>query len=214
MIDFLRDTVEWKNWGMNVLTLSAIGAVVITVFQAWSFTKQAMVIWDKKRGDSVSVMMFGYLLFHLMSFSIYGFAMKSITIMINGLLFVCIVPIVLGLKKFKKITQLERWCVSAFSILPILMAVTPYKQTLLLCILAVLLVALACPAYEIWRNKDSGVVEVRVTIASMVSNMFWGVYAFMVWDIPLMIFNPLSFILMICTLFLWIKYRRKPVYVV
>lgn len=212
ILDFLRSTVEWKNWGMNILTFSSIGAIIITMFQAWSFIKQSRTIWNKRSGDSVSMMMFGYALFHLMAFTVYGFAERGITIIINGLLFLCVIPIVIGLFKFKRITRAERHCVTAFGMLPAVMFFIPYKQIFLLCLLTCLLVAFAFPAYEIWRNKDAGVVEVRVTIASMTANMFWGVYAFMVGDVPLMIFNPLSFMLMVSTLLLWIKYKRRPVY--
>ena len=69
MIDFLRSTVEWKNWGMNVLTISALGTLVLTVVQARSFAKQAKAIWNSGKGDSVSVTMFGYLQFYLVAFA-------------------------------------------------------------------------------------------------------------------------------------------------
>lgn len=212
MFDFLRSTVEWQNWGMNILTFSSIGAVIITGFQAWSFIKQSRAIWTSENGDSVSVTMFGYLLFYLISFVIYGLAARKITIIVNGLLFLCVIPIVIGLFKFKHVTRMERHCVAAFGMLPVIMFLTPHKQVFLLCLLACLLVAFACPVYEIWHNKDAGVVEVRVIIASMTANMFWGVYAFMVWDVPLLLFNPLSFALMVLTIFLWRKYRRKPIF--
>lgn len=104
MVDFLRSTVEWKNWGMNLLTASALGTLVLTAIQSWSFAKQARAIWTNKNGDSVSVTMFGYLQFYLVSFVFYGIAMKSIAMMANGLLFICIIPIMFGLCKYKKIT--------------------------------------------------------------------------------------------------------------
>ena len=214
MIDFLRSTVEWRNWGMNALTISALGTFVLTVFQTRSFAKQARAIWNSVKGDSVSVTMFGYLQFYLMSFVLYGIAMKSIAMVVNGLLFICIIPILFGLCKYKKLTLLEKCSVAAFSVLPVAMAVTPYKQQLFFCMLAGLLVALACPAYEIWRNKDAGVFEVQVAVATMCTNIFWAAYAFMVWDVPLMLFNPLSCALMVVTICLWMRYRRSPVCVV
>ena len=101
---------------------------------------------------------------------------------------------------------------AVFSLLPVVMAVTPYKQQLFLGMLAGLLVAFACPAYEIWRNRDAGIFEIRIDMATMSTNILWGVYAFMVWDVPLLLFNPLSFVLMVLTIFLWRKYRRKSIF--
>lgn len=212
MVDFLRSTVEWRQWGVNTLTFSAIGTIVLTMFQAWSLNKQARLIWDNKKGDSVSVVMFSYMLFYLVSFIIYGFFMKSIAAMANGLLVVFVIPIFLGLFKFKQFTLVERWCVPIFCILPVAMIFSPHKQFLFFCMLSGLLIAFACPARELLRSKDSGFVEVRVIATTMVVNVFWAAYAFAVGDVPLMIFNPLSFVLMVATLLLWIKYKRRPVY--
>lgn len=211
MLEFLSSTVEWKQLGFNMLTFSAIITIVLTLFQAWSLNKQARVIWDNKKGDSVSVTMFSYMLFYLISFFIYGFFMKSIAVMANGLLAIFVIPIFLGLCKFKQFTLAERCCIPAFCILPVAIIVSPHKQLLFLCMLGGLLIAFACPARELSRSKDSGFVEVRVIATTMVVNVFWAAYAFAVGDIPLMIFNPLSFMLMGFTLLLWMKYKRISV---
>lgn len=211
MLEFLRSTVEWKQLGFNMLTFSAIITVVLTLFQAWSLNKQARVIWGNKKGDSVSVTMFSYMLFYLISFFIYGFFIKSIAAMANGLLAAFVIPIFLGLCKFKKFTSLERCCIPVFCVLPVAMLASPHKQSLFLFMLGGLLVAFACPARELLRSKDSGFVEVRVIVTTMVVNAFWFAYACALGDIPLMIFNPLSFVLMGFTLLLWMKYKRISV---
>lgn len=209
MLDFLRSTAEWQQWGMNMLTFSSIGAIVLTLIQAWSFIRQARRIWSERSGESVSVKMFGYLLFYLISFVIYGIAMRKVTMIINGALFIVVIPIVLGLCKFKVITKGEQLCLLLFGFMPVWMAISGQKELLFFGMLVGLLAAFACPAYEIWRNKNAGSVEVRVVIASMFTNAFWTAYALMVWDVPLIIFNPISFVLMVATLFLWKKYQRK-----
>lgn len=213
-MNFLRSTIEWQQWGMNILTVSSTGAIILALFQAWSFTRQGMAIWRERSGDSVSVKMFVYLLFYLISFVIYGISMKKITMIINGLLFIPVISIVAGLIRFKPFTRIERYCLPLFSTMPIAMFFAPYKQALFFCMLVGLLIAFSCPPLEIWRNKDAGVVEIRVVVASMVTNLFWTIYALRVWDVPLIIFNPLSFFLMVTTLCLWRKYQRKPVCVI
>lgn len=207
MQEFLRNSVEWQKWGMNVATISAIGATILTVFQGWSFIKQGQAIWRAKSGDSVSVLTFGYLYYYFMSFAVYALSMKSLVMLINGMLFLSILPITFGLAKFKRYTTWERILYSLFGIMPVWMFFAPYKKPLLLVFLGGLVVALLLPVREIWREKARGVVDIRFIVVGMITNIFWFVFALTCADdVPLLIINPVAFVISGITLWLWVKY--------
>lgn len=114
---FIVSSIEYQKWGMNIETISAIGAIILTVVQGWGFIKQAQAIWHEQSGDSIPVWMFGYLWCYFGSLIVYSFSARSAVMFINGLLFIGIAPVVIGLMKFKRHTVLERGCYPLFGVI-------------------------------------------------------------------------------------------------
>jgi len=209
VLEILKSTVEYQNWGYNALTFSAIGTFLFTFLQMWSFGEQSKLIWTNRSGESVSVKMFSYWFFYWMAFSVYGIAGKSIAIAFNGLMFLATAPILLGLYKFKGFTFWEKGSFCVFSLIPVLMFYCPkaQKPTLLLILLMGVLFSIALQPYEIWQTKSAGSVEPKLLAVFALTSVFWFVYGIVIKDIPLIVFNPLAIVVILITLGLWRKYK-------
>ncbi len=210
MLEILKSTVEYKNWGYNALTFSAIGTFFFTFLQMWSFCQQSKLIWASRSGESVSVIMFSYWFFYWIAFSLYGVAGRSIAIVFNGLMFLVTAPILLGLYKFKGFSLQEKILFGVFALIPVAMFSCPkaQKPTLLLVLLMGILFSITLQPYEIWQKKSAGKVDPKLLAVFAVTSVFWFAYGVVIKDIPLMIFNPLAIVVLLITLGLWSKHRK------
>lgn len=62
-------------------------------------------------------------------------------------------------------------------------------------------------ALEVWREKKSGVVSIKMLSVFVVSSTFWLVYSFIINDTPLVVFSFMIWIIFVITMLLWWKYR-------
>lgn len=208
MIDFIKATYEYKHWGVNLMTFCFFATVFFTFFQCWSFLKQNSAIW-KSNGKSVSVTLFGYWCFYFITFGIYGFYKHTAAMMINGLTGIFCIPILIGLYKKKGFTKGEKFflCVAP-AMIPIIVMIQQ-KDTFIMMLLFGILFAASFQPYEIWKKKDAGSVDIRIIIVFSAASVFWFFYALKINNWPLIVFNPLSFIILSVTYALWIKYYDK-----
>jgi hypothetical protein len=211
LIEIIKGTVEFQNWGLNILTISALGTVFFTLLQAWSLLRQNKAIWQNRSGESINVTIFSYWLFYFMAFTIYGFGNKSIAMVANGLLFIVFIPIILGLWKFKKFNLIEKLGFSVFWIIPLKMHIDPIsdRQNLLLIFLIGILLFSIFQPYEVWKNKHPGSIEPKMLLVFMATNIFWFVYGLTIKDMALIVFNPLGFLVFAVTFWLWRKYKKS-----
>ena len=207
MRELLARTIEFQNWGMNVLTFSFLATLFFNAFQFWGFYKQNQTIWRNRSGLSVSLLLFSYYTAFFLAFLVYGLQNASIAIITGGISgFMCL-PIFIGLYKFKD-TQIWEKVVafSLFLIIPI-MAVTSRKDALLSVLLGVAGLFLLHQLHEIWATKKSGSVDPRMISVFVASTMFWTVYSVSIGNLVLGIFNPFACVIYSTILFLWFKYR-------
>ncbi len=210
IIEFLKKTPEYQNFGMNALTVSAIGATAFTFLQAWGVRKQGNRIWNTKEGESVSVMFIGYSMFYFFAFLIYGAERLSITMTLNGLLALFHIRVMRGLLKFKGFTNIEWIWLFGFAILMVpgmLLLRGGEQEIFLLVLLFGIIFTLTRQTYEVWRAKSAGALEPKYLYVFLITNVFWFVYAMFVGAWPLMIFNPMAFILFTVNLALYYRYR-------
>ena len=60
MIEILEKTIEYKNFGLNALTISAIATIIFSLISGYGVGRQAWKIWSEKSGKSVSPIFFAY----------------------------------------------------------------------------------------------------------------------------------------------------------
>lgn len=206
MPEWIFETLEYKNWGFNSLTIGFLGTIMLTGIEGWGLVKQKESIWDRESGESVSVMMFSFLLFFMFTFFIYGIYIKSFSVAFNGfVLGILHIPIILGLWKFKGFSRLEKkWFILTSLMIP-LMIFLPWKDETYLVLAFITLFAASTQPWEIWKNDKAGAVDIRLLTVYLISTIFWMIYAFSIGEMPLKITTSATLIILIVTIRLWFK---------
>lgn len=213
MPEWMLNWVEFQNWGWNTLTISFIATVVVTLVETWGIYQQAKTIWKnpEKRGESVSTGLFTYLTAMFTVSAIYGAYKNTLAMLFTGIILGALhIPIIVGLWKFKGFAQWEK----LLGLLSIGVVIGAFFTTDLDIYLLTINVGTAffllLQPYEIWKNKNSGVVEIRLLLVYLIGTFFWVIYSFAVDKWVLKILNLNAFAILILTTVLWFKYRQKP----
>ncbi|MDE1874626.1 MAG: hypothetical protein KGI79_01680 [Patescibacteria group bacterium] len=210
---FIINSVEFRHWGWNAMTVAFIATVAFTFVQAWSLWIQAGTIWKKRSAESVSVPLFTFGCFACVGFAIYGYFIRSIaTLASGGIQCLMYVPVVIGIIRFKRVRPYEWALVALFTAIGPLMAIVSRKDLFLFAIISVELFVLADQPYQIWKNKSAGAVNPKTMCVYLAACAFWTVYALMIHDWVLSVFNPLGVVILGTTLALWWRYRPESEY--
>lgn len=211
VITWFYSTLEYTHWGMNASTIGFVGTLIFTLVEGWGLYKQNGSIWNNDSGSSVSIAMFSYLTFFMFAFGIYGYFCKSITIIINGfVLGILHLPIICGLWKFKGFTHTEIYIFLISILMVPVMIFLPWKDS---CYILIGICASASgifQAWEIYANRDAGVVDIRLILSYTASAIFWIIYATATDQVPLQLMVWLSLIILLTIIVLWYKYRKSP----
>jgi uncharacterized protein with PQ loop repeat len=204
---WLRTTVEWHSWGYNALTISFIATVAFTLFQAWGLWKQIGTMRVRRSGESISLLLFSYLGCVFFSMLYYGLLVRSIAAVFNGLLGFLHVVVVVLLWRYKRIARAEMMLAATFPLMIVAMVVVPWRDTLLLVVMAISLVPMAHQPLEMWRNRSAGAVDLRYVAIFMASAGFWTIYALAIGNWVLSIINPAIAAILVITALLYVRFR-------
>jgi uncharacterized protein with PQ loop repeat len=212
VIHFFKNTVEWQGWGYNALTISFIATAVFTVLEGWGFWMQNLSIWRNKSGESISVVLFIYFGCLFISVIAYGYNIKSMAAIFNGMLGFLHLPILFGLWRYKGYTKLEIGCLCAFPAMIPAMIFLPWKDLLMISMLFGSIIPLAMQLYEMWRAKSAGVVDARFLGVLIISTAFWVVYAFAIQNWVMEVIYPLTLAILVLIFLLRFHYTRPSGY--
>lgn len=212
VLQFLKNTVEWQGWGCNALTISFIGTVFFTILEGWGFWMQNRSIWQNKSGASISVGLFIYFGCLFITVIVYGYYIKSIAAIFNGMLGFLHLPILLGLWKFKGYTKLEKGCLCVFPFMIPAMIFLLEKDLLMISLMFGTIVPLLMQLYEMWRTKSAGVLNARFIGILIISTAFWVIYAFAIGNWVMEVIYPLTFVILILIFVLRFHYARPSGY--
>lgn len=190
--------IEVQNFGFNLLTLSFLGTIVLTLLQMKSMFEQGRVVWDKENGESVSVLQFAYFAAYLFTILPYGIAQGSIALIFNSLLGIFCFYITVGLWRYKKGVPWYEWTIAIlfFVMIPLMIFVDlAGKEFLFSALLFGILIFSGCQLYELIQTKKAGNIAISVQKMFMASNTFWFFYSLLIGNIPLAIFNPIAFVI-------------------
>ncbi|XOU94173.1 MAG: SemiSWEET family transporter [Candidatus Kerfeldbacteria bacterium] len=202
--------IEINNFGWNAQTIGAVGILVFVGWNVWAMLKQNKLIWSKQKGTSVSIVWFAYFAGYQLIGVVYGFEIKSLTMVINGLsrgFF--LIPILIGLWKFKGYNKIEKISTVLIFVAVCTSLIIPWIEWYFFIFSWGVLGTMALQPIEIWRNRDSGVVDIRMIIVYILAGIFWLSYVFTINDLVLMIFNSVSISIMMITLVIWLKFKKK-----
>jgi len=206
VIHFFKNTVEWQGWGYNALTISFIGTAIFTILEGWGFCMQNRSIWQNKSGESISVSLFSYFGCLFITVIVYGYYIKSIAAIFNGMLGFLHLPILLGLWKYKGYTKLETGCLCVFPVMIPAMIFIHGKNLLMIFLLFGTIMPLVMQLYEMWRAKSAGVINARFIGILIISTAFWVIYAFAIRNWVMEVIYPLTLVILILIFVLRFRY--------
>jgi len=208
VVHFFKNTVEWQGWGYNALTISFIATAVFTVLEGWGFLMQNRSIWRNKSGESISVSLFIYFGCLFMTVILYGYYIRSMAAIFNGMLGFLHLPILFGLWKYKGFTKLEKAASCLFPLMIPAMIFLPWKDLLMISLLFGTIIPLVMQLYEMWRAKSAGVLNARFVAILIISTAFWVVYAFAIQNWVMEVIYPLTLVILV--LIFALRFRYTP----
>ena len=176
IIGIFKETLEYKNLGLNALTISAIATIIFSLLQAYGILKQGKEIRQKKSGESIAPIFFVYNFLYFFIFFIYGLYENSIAIILNGALSFLYLPILVGLNKYKGFTKKE--ILLSLSMLPIVpaMFIYPEKNQLLFFFSGLSIIVVIRQFKELLRKKDLGALSLKYIWMFFITSIFWCMY--------------------------------------
>lgn len=207
MLDFILNSLEWKNFGWNSLTISFIATLILGTFQAWGLWKQHRTIKEKLSGECVPVLIFSYSACLFLSFLYYGFLIKSLAVIFVGLRVFLVIVLLYDLFKFGGFSTKEKLLSISFCAMIAAMIVVPRKDIVLgLAMAGGLLPAVQQPI-EIWRKKSVGSADVRYLTTILAATFFWAIYWMALGSVIFTALNLVFTLVILVTVLLWFKYK-------
>jgi uncharacterized protein with PQ loop repeat len=210
-MNFLANFVEYKNWGLNALTISALGTLFFTFWQLYATIDQTKKIWSKKSGQSISLQFFTYNFFYFISFTIYGMYQNSVAMIINGLLFVAYIPLLIKAWGIEKKDWKEKIIALFGTLLIPAIIIFPDKNL----IFDISLFGLACFLAEqiriVMRKKDFGALSIKFMLVYLAVNIFWLAFDIAIKNLSLGVFNSIGIIMYIFSIILYFRYKNPAV---
>jgi hypothetical protein len=205
---FYQDLVEFKQFGFNAVTISALATVIFTLIEAYGLIRQNRIIRNKRSAKSIANPVFIYFAFMFAIMLVYGVARKEGTLIFNGCLFVCFIPIVLALYKFKGFfnTDILLFFVGAISLIAMIFLSMKEMEIIFTFFSFGSILILILQSREIWKQKSVGEVDPVLIATYIVSEIFWMIYAFKTNDLPLLLIVTLSFMALVSTAVLWVYF--------
>lgn len=199
---------EWSQLGYNITTVGLLGTVFFTFLEAWGMWEQNTTIWRQKSGLSISVIWMSNSTALFASVLIYGLSSRSFALFFNGFLLLFHFPVMLGLWRFRGFTRIEKLLAILFLAIVIAALMLPIKDwAFFFFSIGSLLFSVMLPI-EIWRNKNSGAVEIKLLAVLLASTIFWLIYAYTSGDWVLKINTPAYMVTFATSIILWFKYRQ------
>lgn len=209
MEEFIKNTIEYQNWGWNAVTVSFIGTIIFTILQMWSSFEQGRTIFRKRSGESVSSSLFIYAGWYCFTFLVYGMVRNSIAMSLNGLLCIPYAFAVYGLYRFKGFNGFEKFLLVACAGMgPVIYLLSGTAREIALTAIVIgLLIPLAIQVREMYRTKSPGAMDPRFVTVLILSCIFWFIYGLYTETLVLEVFNPLAAVLLGITLLLYFRYK-------
>lgn len=191
-------------------TVVISGIVLFSLLTSLALVQQAHRIWTKRSGESLSVTWIVYFIAMFCAGALYGWSHHDPVILLNNALFVGLhLPIAAGLWRFKGFTVNEKIFALGLSVPLILMFNSGLMEQRwwFLAFAFGGAGSLILQMVEMWKRGHIGVVDPRLLVVYLLSNVFWTGYAFCGSDPALQIICPLNLTLFTIMVSLWLKLR-------
>lgn len=213
ILEILRGTVEWREWGWNVQTFVACGAGFFSILQGVGVWKQGRRIWRDRGAPTISMPLFTYSMYYFFSFLLYGLEAKSITMTLGGPIGLLHIPLVAGVMRFERTSDKEKLFLVLAPLMVVLMHAAilwGFHETLLMVYLFGVLGFMVPQASRAWKSPAPKDLDPTFILTFMVAAVFWTAFAFVVQSWSLQVFNPLAFVMWAFMFTMWWKKGREP----
>ncbi len=201
--------IELQNWGYNYITFFSLAAVLFVILEGWGFLRQNKKIWKNESAESVSINMFIYLMYLLLAFLIYGFFSKELTVILYGLLFIFVIPILAGLKKYHWFTLSNKVVFAVCMLVILIMILFPVKEIIFILFLLGSNFFLILQPWEMLKKKNNGVLDVGLIIIYLAGTLVWIFYSFFIEDKIIFITSLFTLAIFCIIVFLWFYYELQ-----
>ena len=182
IIEFFKNTVEVKSFGLNAKTISALMIVVLSTYQMWGVSQQFATIRRKESAESISLPFFIFTFFYMTATIMYGIYTDKLSVIYNGLNAFFFLAVLLIAWRYKKITGSDIWSLILFSlIIPIMIMVNDKKVAYMSCASLTFLLAFFQLKLLIKKGKR-GSLEPKLINVYVVTNSAWLVYGIITKD--------------------------------
>ena len=207
MIEFLKSSIEFQQWGWNISTVGAVGAIVLTLFQGWGFWKQSRAIWTEKSGQSISVPMTGFWLVYFGAFLVYALSVPSVVMVWNCFLVIPIAVATAGLWVYKE-RRLGEWgmVLLCAGFIPAMIYLP--KDIVLMALYVPAYGVLVHQGYEVWK-KGVGVLEPAFVTVFVATCLFWMMFTATTGQWVIFVFNCLAAPIWLYIFWRWYKTRVR-----
>jgi len=210
-LDIVKQTVEYQSFGWNALTIGATGGALILVFEIWALLKQVASIWRARSVKSLSAYWLGYIACYFAACIPYGLGVRGGLIIVTSALFVLAhIPLLWGIHRFRGFSALEIVSIGAFALMvPAMIQFPSWSDALYLAFSMGTVYAFVMQAWELWKTKETGALNLELLVTYLVATAFWTVYAFAIDALALKILNPALLVILSATIAMWIRFKAQ-----
>lgn len=201
---------EFAVFGWNAPTVSFLGIIFFTVLGAWGLYDQTRKIFDGRSRKTVSAKFFVGFVFMYISYVIYGVSEQAVAIVFHALVRLPFtVHALLGLRKFRGLNKSD----AVFGV--ILGAIMAYFTArgelpeMFIAFNGIGTFSAGTQLMELFREKDRGVVSIRLISIFNASAIFWVFYGHTFGDMPILVTSIAYVLINSTTMALWFHYDEK-----
>jgi uncharacterized protein with PQ loop repeat len=208
IVRFFVQSPEYRNIGLNLVTLGALGALVCTCAQAWGMMRQMKAIHREQSGESIPFCLISYLVFFLAALAVYGMYLNSVTIVFAGAVLAALnLGILVRLSFYKEVSPREIAIVAVSVLMVPAMILFPQKKAMYLAFSAGSVFLSTRQPLQIWRNRSAGVVRLSYLMSFLISGVFWTIFSHSIGDWAMKLVCLASTVVAGVTIVLWFRYR-------
>lgn len=230
----IEETIEFQNRdGINPLTIGFFVAIIVLIIQAWGLLDQNRKISKQTTEKLLPIYFFVCQFFYFTGYVLYGFDLRSATIMISNISGLFMLLIIINLIKHKRINirqeinknkreimkkQFKQDLLVSSLLTAALLAVMIFikdKDALIIVLLGFVIISIIPLAIGIFRAKNFKIIGVNYLLAFIFSSVAWIVYGLIVslrWNLQvrgLIISSLATLAVATVLLILRLKFNRK-----
>jgi len=171
----LQKMVEFQNFGLNALTISAAVTIFFSLVKGYGVFRQGKEVWEKRSGENVSPIFFSYNFLYFLIFLVFGLQEMSLAIIANGSLCLFYLPILVGLKKFRGFSKKELGMITLMSL--VIPAIFLFEKERVVFAFSICGgIAIFIQGKEIIKERSFGAFSIRYLQTFFAASLFWGIY--------------------------------------